>query len=374
MAHPGFATAEGTGRFAEAHSPVCHPAHFRESDGLRLSSIGIGTYLGEADEATDAAYRASVAAAVRGGCNVIDAAINYRFQRSERSVGAALDDLLASGDARREGLVASTKGGFIPFDGHPPGSPEEFAAYMREVYFDPGVCAPEDIVANCHCMTPAYLRHELEASLANLGLETLDIYYVHNPETQLQELSREVFLARLRDAFEALEGAVSEGKIKRYGLATWNGYRLEPDEREYLSLEETLEAARAAGGEDHHFRAVQLPLNLGMTEAFSRPNQSRGGETRSFLAAAAESGLTVMTSGSILQGRAAEGLPPVIAETFPGFSTDAQRAIQFTRSAPGAAVALVGMRQMSHVLENMKVAEAPPAPGEDFIRLFRREA
>ena len=168
-------------------------------------------------------------------------------------------------------------------------------------------------------MTPAYIRHELDASLANLGLDTIDVYYVHNPETQLQEVSREVFLGRLKDAFEALEGAVAEGKIRSYGTATWNGYRMSPGEGEYLSLEEVLGAARAAGGEDHHFRVVQLPLNLGMPEAFSKPNQTINGETTCFLAAAAKRGITVMTSGSILQGRAAQGLPPVIGEVFPGF-------------------------------------------------------
>ena len=373
MAHAGFATTEGTQGYAEAHSSVCHPEHYRQMNGLWLSSVGIGTYLGEADEATDAAYRESVAAAVRGGCNVIDTAVNYRFQRSERSIRAALDDLFAAGEASREALVISTKGGFIPFDTHPPQGQADFTEYMRKTYFEPGVCMPGDIVANCHCMTPAYIRHELDASLANLGLETVDVYYVHNPETQLQEVSREVFLNRLKEAFETLEAAVAEGKIRSYGTATWNGYRMEPGEGEYLSLEEVLGAARAAGGEDHHFRIVQLPLNLGMPEAFSKPNQSLGEETTCFLAAAAKNGITVMTSGSILQGRAAQGLPPVIGEVFPGFATDGQRAIQFPRSAPGVAVALVGMRQIAHVAENMEVARTPPAPFEDFIRLFREE-
>lgn len=373
MAHAGYATTEGTQGYAQAQSSVCHPEHYRQMNGLWLSSIGVGTYLGEADEATDAAYRESVAAAVRGGCNVIDTAVNYRFQRSERSIRAALDDLFTSGEVTREALVISTKGGFIPFDTHPPQGQADFMDYLKKTYFEPGVCEPGDIVANCHCMTPAYIRHELDASLENLGLETIDIYYVHNPETQLQEISREVFLSRLKVAFETLEAAVEEGKIRSYGTATWNGYRMEPGEGEYLSLEEVLGAARAAGGENHHFRVVQLPLNLGMPEAFSKPNQSLGEENTCFLAAAAKSGVTVMTSGSILQGRAAEGLPPVIGEVFPGFSTDGQRAIQFTRSAPGVAVALVGMRQTTHVVENMEVAKTPPAPFEDFIRLFREE-
>jgi len=79
-----------------------------------------------------------------------------------------------------------------------------------------------------------------------------------------------------------------------------------------------------------------------------------------------------MTSGSILQGQAARGLPPAVAEVFAGFETDAQRAIQFTRSAPGVGVALVGMRQKAHVVENMEVAKRAPASFDEFIRLFRR--
>ncbi len=376
MPHTGFATREGTDSFRESFAGRTAPGHLRELDGLWMSSIGIGTYLGEADEETDAAYRASVAEAVRRGCNVIDAAINYRFQRSERSVGGALDDLFGAGEFRREQIVLTTKGGFIPFDGAPPESPEAFGRYMEETYFGPGLCTPEDVAANCHCMTPAYLRHELEGSLANLGVETVDVYYVHNPETQLQAVSREVFRERLRAAFEEMERAVEAGKIRAYGTATWNGYRADRDAPDFLSLEEVLAAAEAAGGEGHHFRAVQLPLNLGMPEAFSKPNQEVGkegeGEKRvSFLAAAARRGLTVMASGSILQGKAAGGLPPVVAEAFPGFDTDAQRAIQFTRSAPGVGVALVGMRQRAHVEENLAAAERPPATFDQFMKLFR---
>jgi len=80
-----------------------------------------------------------------------------------------------------------------------------------------------------------------------------------------------------------------------------------------------------------------------------------------------------MTSASILQSRLARNLPPVLKDHLPNLRTDAQRAIQFTRSAPGVGVALVGMRQKAHVEENMKVARRPPATFEEFIRLFRRE-
>ncbi|MDA0999286.1 MAG: aldo/keto reductase [bacterium] len=373
MPHPGGATPEGTASYREAFSGKIDPAHFRELNGLWMSSVGIGTYLGEADAATDAAYRDSVAAAVRSGINVVDTAINYRFQRSERSIAAALDGLIAAGEARRDQLILSTKGGFIPFDGAAPASQEELMAYMNETYFGPGLCAPADIAANCHCMTPAYLRHELERSLANLGVEKVDIYYLHNPETQLQAVARPVFLERLRTAFGEFERMVAEGKIGCYGTATWNGYRARPGADEYLSLDEVWAAAEAAGGKAHHFRVVQLPMNLGMTEAFSLPNQRSRGEEVSFLAAAARRGLTVMASGSILQGAAARGLPPLLGEVFPGFRMDAQRAIQFTRSTPGVGVALVGMRQLGHVKENAEVACRPPVDFDTFMKLFRRE-
>ncbi len=373
MPHAGFATPEGTALYRDSFAEKVHPAHFRELGGVWMSSIGIGTYLGEADEETDRAYRESVAAAVRLGCNVIDSAINYRFQRSERSVGAALADLFAAGAARREDIVLTTKGGFLPFDGAPIQSQEEFGRYLQTNYFGPGHCAPGDIAANCHCMTPPYLRHELEASLGNLGVETVDIYYLHNPETQLSGISREIFLDRLTAAFGEMERFVEEGKIRCYGTATWAGYRAKPMDKEYLSLEEVVGAAEAAGGAGHHFRVVQLPLNLGMPEILSNPNQRIENQMVSFLEAASRFGIVVMTSGSILQGQAARGLPPIVSEVFPGFETDAQRAIQFTRSAPNVGVALVGMRSDQHVRENMEVSKQPPASIEDFMKLFGKE-
>ncbi|MFC1491103.1 aldo/keto reductase [Nitrospinota bacterium] len=371
MPHAGYATPEGTASFKDAFAGKVDQTFFRPLGGLWMSSVGIGTYLGEADAETDAAYSASIVEAIGRGCNVIDSAINYRFQHSERSIARALDDMFAEDAVRREQLVLATKGGFIPFDGAPPADAEAWMEYMKRTFFDIGCCTPSDIVANCHCMTPAYIRHELEASLSNLGVETIDIYYVHNPETQLQEVPREAFLERLQAAFAELEKAVEEGKIRSYGAATWNGFRADLGEKEYLSLEEVVGAAVAAGGDGHHFRTVQLPLNLGMSEAFAKPNQQVRGETVSFLAAAAQLDITVMTSGSILQGQAARNLPHVVSEAFPDFETDGQRAIQFTRSAPGVGVALVGMRQKSHVEENLAVAERPPATFDQFMKLFR---
>src|ERR671910_584008 len=94
----GHATREGTARYRERLTREAGAAagHFRFEQDLWLSSVGVGTYLGEADDETDRAYAESVARAVELGANVIDSAANYRFQRGERSIGAALRQLIGS--------------------------------------------------------------------------------------------------------------------------------------------------------------------------------------------------------------------------------------------------------------------------------------
>ncbi len=364
----GFASAEGTAAYRARLGASAVPEHFRSWRGLTLSSVGIGTYLGAEDDPTDRAYREAVTRALETGINVVDSAVNYRHQRSERAIGAALRALVAAGGARREELVVATKGGFIPFDGAMPPNP---GAYLAETYVRPGIVRPEDVVGGCHCLAPRFLADQLERSRANLGVETLDVYYLHNPETQLPAVDRPAFLARMRQAFEFLEGAVSAGTIRLYGTATWNGYRQPPAAPDYLSLEELVRLAAEVAGEAHHCRVIQLPYNLGMTEAFTTANQRAGQDTVTPLEAAERFGLYVMGSASIYQGQLARGLPEVVGRFLPGLQTDAQRALQFARSTPGIGSALVGMKGVAHVEENGRLAAVPPVPWEEFRKLFQ---
>ena len=210
MSQSGWATEEGTSRYRHRLEGKVAGDHFRSQQGLWMSSLGIGTYLGNHDLPTDELYRQAVVRTVELGVNVVDSAINYRFQRSERSIGAALKELAGRGIGRSE-IVLATKGGFISFDGAPPG---DIRSYFQETFIKPGVADFSDFIAGCHCMTPSYLSNQLECSLRNMDVDCIDIYYVHNPETQLDEISRSEFNDRLRKAFEALEGAVSAGKIR----------------------------------------------------------------------------------------------------------------------------------------------------------------
>jgi aryl-alcohol dehydrogenase-like predicted oxidoreductase len=364
---PTSATQKGTARYAKRFSGIAAPGHFRETQNLVVSSLGIGTYLGQPDDKTDGNYAASVIAAVENGLNVIDTAINYRFQRSERSIGSALKQLAPKGFSRDE-FILCTKGGYLTPDGSMPSDPNEY--FYRE-YIQPSIFKPNEIVQGSHCMTPRFLENQLERSLRNLGVDSIDVYYLHNPETQLSEVSRPDFLERVRDAFIYLESAAAAGKIQFYGMATWNGFRQEATARESLQLGELEQLARDIAGEAHRFRFVQLPFNLAMTEALTLGNHTIAGNVKTVMEAASELGITLIASASLFQGQVARNLPPFVAQAL-GLQTDAERALQFVRSSPGITTALVGMSHPEHVRANARLVGFPPATVEEFSKLFSR--
>jgi aryl-alcohol dehydrogenase-like predicted oxidoreductase len=317
---------------------------------MELSTLGLGTYLGQASDAVDTAYTEAATTFLGVGGTVFDTAANYRNGRSERALGAAFKGL------PRERFFVSTKAGYIPM---PEGEADEGPrAWFHRVLEQPGILSVDDLVDGCHTMTPKYLAHQLEISRAALGLETIDLFHLHNPEQQLAHLGSEAFYALIGQAFEACESFVASGKIRAYGVATWNGFRVPPGQEGHLSLARLLAAASAVGGRDHHFRWIQLPLNLAMPEAFLAPTQELDGRAMTPLAAAQASGLQVQTSASIMQARLLGQLPDGFAEAF-GLRTPAQAALQFTRSCPGVTTALCGMGRAAHVAENAAVLALP---------------
>jgi aryl-alcohol dehydrogenase-like predicted oxidoreductase len=364
---PGSATDQGTLQYAARFKGKSAPGYFREGpSGLVFSSIGVGTYLGEPDDLTDKGYAAAIREAVRGGVNVIDSAINYRFQRSERSAGAALQMLLAEGFSRN-GIILCTKAGFLTPDAD---APDDAHEYFSREFLEKGIFGTEDIAAGCHCMTPRYLADQLERSRRNLGVESIDVFYLHNPETQLAEIALDEFQRRIREAFRFLENAVAERKIMSYGLATWNAFREKPESQGYLSLEAIAQIAEEAGGKDHHFRFVQLPLNLAMPEALTLPNQIVAGKTMAMVQAGRALGITLIASAALLQGQLTRNLPRQMREAW-GLAEDYALALQFARSAPGITTALVGMSRVENVKKNLALVGVEPAAREEFLKLFQ---
>ncbi|XP_024541247.1 uncharacterized protein LOC9656308 isoform X2 [Selaginella moellendorffii] len=365
---PGCADSNGTSLFAKMFATTAGAGNYRSlpaqtsTGDLTVSSLGLGTYLGPETDVADEEYKNAVLRALALGINVLDSAINYRNMRSERAIGLALAEAVSRGVVKRNQVVVCTKGGFLSFDTIRPPNPR---GWIEENYVRPGIFAWEDFVAGCHCMKPEYIKNQLDKSRANLGLETIDVYYIHNPETQLGEVSREEFYKRIKAAFTVLEEACNEGKVGIYGIATWNGFRVPPESKGHLSLEELVRAAYEAGGERHHFKILQLPYNMALQEAANSQTQLVQGIKMTLLQAAKELGISVATSASLMQAKLCNSIPAEVLKEFSQGDkalTGAQCALQFVRTTPNVLVALAGMRRVEHVEENAKLIELSAEP------------
>ena len=358
----GSATAQGTARYRRRAVEARHlpDAHFRETaSGLHLSSLGLGTYLGRPDGPTDLAVEEAVRVAVSSGrINVIDTAINYRYQRAERSIGRALSGLFEGKGVSRDEVFVATKVGYFAPDGELGLAPEE---WVERELIGPGILDPADVVDACHAMSPSYLKDQVERSRRNLGLATLDLLYLHNaPDTQLPVVGAGEFRRRLAEAFEVLESLRAGGALGAYGLATWDSLRAPPGAPGYLSVEEALAVAAEVGGPSHGLRFLQFPFNLAMLEAMTLRNQPTHGANRTLFDCARHHRLGCFTSIPLVQGQLARTGP-----SWEGLSR-AQTAIQFARSVPGTVAPLVGQKQPTHLSENLRVAELPPLSTEGF--------
>ncbi len=351
----GHATPPGSERFARRTVTARHlpAAHFRPAPGrLTLSSLGLGTYLGPADAATDRAVEHAVAISLSSGrVNVLDTAINYRLQRAERSVGRAVHRLVERGDVARDELFIATKVGYLAPDAEGGVPPQR---WVQEELVGPGILDPADIVDGSNAMSPSYLRDQVARSRRNLGLASIDLVYLHNvADAQLPVVGPAEFEARLEHAFAVLESLRSAGEIQSYGLATWDCLRSSPDAPAHFDLERAVRVAEAVGGDDHGLRYVQFPFNLAMPEGAAARTQRVGGERLSVFEAARRLGLGVFTSVPLLQGQLAQHGPRR------GGLTPAQTALQFARSAPGTIGPLVGQKRAEHLAENLEVAAHP---------------
>ncbi|QLH07972.1 aldo/keto reductase [Nitrosopumilus ureiphilus] len=360
----GFATLEGTKKFAQ-NSGV-NQSNFNDFANLTLSNVGIGTYLGDPDSRTDELVTNAVKQSILSGVNVIDTAINYRAQKAERSVGKAISELIQEEKISRDQLFLSTKNGYVTNDAD---VQLGFWEYVKEEYSQKGVIKEGDVTSGYHCMTPTYLSDQLDRSLKNLNMGCVDLMYLHNAvEGQIKDVAKEQFLENLKSVFELYEQKRDEGKIKFYGMATWECFRVTKDNSQYLSLEDTINLAKKVGGEDHGFRFIQLPFNMHYDQALLGKNQMINDTQVSVLEAASLLGIGVFTSVPFMQGRLlAPGVMPEFDDLKPSL-----RALQFIRSSPGILAPLVGQKSPEHVSENLEIMKIPPIPEDEFLALVKK--
>jgi len=360
----GFATSEGTERFAK--NSVVNPQNFKNFENLFLSNVGIGTYLGDADSRTDDLVTSAVKQSILSGINVIDTAINYRSQKAERSVGKAISELIKEGKITRDQIFISSKNGYVTNDAD---VQLGFWEYVKEEYSQKGVIKEGDVTSGYHCMTPSYLSDQLDRSLKNLDVECLDLMYLHNAvEGQIKDVSKEKFLDNLKSVFELYEQKRNEGKIKFYGMATWECFRVSSDNSQYLSLEDTIALAKSVGGKNHGFKFIQLPYNMHYDQALLGKTQTIGNESVSLLESASSLEIGVFTSVPFMQGRLLQpGVMPEFNDLKPSL-----RALQFIRSSPGVLAPLVGQKSSKHVSENLEIMKISPIPENEFLELVKK--
>jgi aryl-alcohol dehydrogenase-like predicted oxidoreductase len=362
MALPRRATPAGTERFAERAAASCAAdgvaGRFRTLAGLRISSVGFGLAAGAPTDEVDARYRIAIEAALSCGCNHFDVALSYRGQRSERVLGEALAACFAAGPARRDEVVVCSKAGFIPYQA----DASDAARFVYESFIAPGIAEPDDLAGGIHCMTPGFIGQQLAWSLRNTGLRSLDVYYLQNPETQLPFVDRATFRRRLQLAFARLEEEVASGRIACYGIATWDGLRLTPLDKSYMSLEVIHRLVSEVAGKDHHLRVIQLPVNAAMLEALTFRNQPVGNSLLTAASAARDLGFEVVASAALGQGQFPAKMNDALAEAWPGLLTHRQRSLQFVRSLPGISSALFGSTEVEHVREDLVALAQPDDP------------
>lgn len=364
------ATASATLEFAKKFSN--YKDFYTQSNGLIISKLGLGTFNNEPykEENYVFHYIEGVKQAIKSGINLLDTASNYRYGQSEKEIGTALKEL--GNEVSREELIICSKGGFIQLDYPFPQNPY---TWIDENIIQNGLAKKEDIELDQHCMEPDYLEWSFERSLQNLGVEALDIYYLHNPEMQLLRLGEKEFYKKIEKIFIRFEKLVESGKLQYYGVATWNGFLNPLNNKEHISLEKLVECAKKAGGDTHHFKYIQFPFNLGKSSAYTTASQKVTHEECTILQAAYRLGVNVISSSSLLQmnlfHKSFSSETGAILDSSMTLQSDIQLALQFCRSTPGIVSSLFGSKSPTHIKHNCEISKIKAVPRSKYDLLYR---
>lgn len=374
---PGYAQTGATKQYTQTFGKECAPGHYSDflNLHLQLSSIGIGSFPGEATDAVDAGYAQVIERALLNGLNVVDTAAHYRYGRSLGAVGEGLRRAFAGGVGRDQVFVVS-KGGFLTFKD---GVPDDLDAWFAREIVAKGLGQKSDL-SQAHLLNPRHIAFQLELSRQAMGLETLDAFLVDQPEVHIPVIGKDQVNKKLEQVFMVLEQAVKDGKLRFYGISTFQGFRVETDDALFQSLTSMQglaeKAAATVWGEPnakHHFKVAQLPFNQVLLEGFTRFSQATGqGNIASTFQAAHQLRVYLMASHTLFKGHlAGQCLDPVV-QAMPTLRNHAQRAIQFNRSTPGLGTTLVGISTPAHLDDALAVARTPPVEKTAYLRMYER--
>jgi hypothetical protein len=365
------ATSSGTAEYAAKHRKLVYRSF--GNSGLLVSEAGFGCYR---IDVSVAEHRQALEYALRSGINLIDTSANYADGGSERLVGSVMTEMIERGVLDRDQVVVVTKAGYLQGENLELSRQRKMQrqAFPDLVEYDEGLE---------HCIHPAFLEDQLTRSLQRLQLERIDCYLLHNPEYYLrwaahklldQAAAKNEFLRRIRLAFAYLESEVRAGRIGCYGISS-NTFNKEETDYDYTSLAAIWQIACEIS-DQHHFRVIEMPMNLLEPEALTRINQPDG---ISVLSLAAEKRLGVLINRPLnaivndrlvrlaenvykkSAAREATAFGARVSQIDPDWqvSSLSRLALRALRSTVGISSVLVGMRQVNYVAEVLSEIAVP---------------
>lgn len=242
-----------------------------------FSRLMLGTHLGDFTDEVSESYRNAIAFALQNGISSIDGAINYRGMRSEKDEGTAVQELISSGKLRREDFCITSKAGLLFGDITERTNPRMYL----EKHLKPCGITEDDFCEYdglFQTLNPVFFEIALEKSLQNLGLETIDVHYIHIPEITRAGTDLATFYDRMENLFRWYESKVAEGRIRYYGLAL-EFMGTEPEkEKWHFELEELKKRALKAGNGGSHLKYVIYEYNKLCPYPVTVASQRVGGE------------------------------------------------------------------------------------------------
>jgi aryl-alcohol dehydrogenase-like predicted oxidoreductase len=326
MPIPGKATAIATKAYFLQH-PAISTSTIAERE-WQISQVGFGSYRVSLDEKT---HEQALRQALQSGINLIDTSSNYGDGGAERLIGRVMAELIDAGEIQREQMVVVSKAGYLQGFNYTLAQQrkQEGRPFPNLVKYAEGLD---------HCIHPDFLDDQLTRSLERLSLETLDVFLLHNPEYYLNwaqrrpfplDEARHTYYQRIRLAFEFLEQAVADGRIQSYGISS-NTFPAPANSYTFTDLARVWQIAQKIS-QDHHFRWVQLPMNLLEMGAATEANQPEGQTVLQF---AQDHNLAVLVNrplNAIVQEsltRLADVLPPSYPATPEEVSTAVDSCVQ----------------------------------------------
>jgi aryl-alcohol dehydrogenase-like predicted oxidoreductase len=318
--------------------------------GMRVSEIGFGgSRIGGvfADKNSSKEALNVLRKALDSGITFYDTADMYSQGESESLIGTAFRGC-------REQVVIATKGGYcLPARRNlikrikPLIRPIVQALGLKRARLPAGMSG-----ALSQDYSPSYLTKALEASLARLQTDYVDLYQLHSPGVSLMQS------AAFGESLQMLERLKTQGKIRFYGIAT-------------EAPEEAPFCLSAPG-----ISSVQLGFGLLDLQALDQGTLSDA-ESR---------GLAVIARGCFGGGLLKDSMDELqLKASTPKWQqilalrshgkimgrSMLDIAFQFCRSTPAVSVTLLGMRVEAHLNDNLRYVHGSPLTAEEYRDLLQ---